>query len=36
MELEEKAAVEIDLGDLAVYPSVNSLAKYVAAKSAKE
>ena len=30
MELEEKAGIEIDLGDLAVYPSVNELAEHVA------
>jgi acyl carrier protein len=33
MELEEKAGIEIDLGDLAIHPSVNLLAKHVVAQA---
>jgi acyl carrier protein len=29
MELEDKAGIEIDLGDLAIHPSVNLLARHV-------
>jgi len=35
MALEEKAGIEIDLGDLAVHPSVNLLAKHVVKTRAK-
>jgi acyl carrier protein len=35
MALEEKAGIEIDLGDLAVHPSVNLLARHVVTTRAK-
>jgi acyl carrier protein len=33
MALEEKAGIEIDLGDLAIHPSVNMLARHVATRA---
>jgi len=35
MELEEKAGIEIDLGDLAIHPSLNMLARHVMETRAK-
>jgi len=33
IEIEDRTGVEIDLGELALYPSVNDLAKFMAARS---
>jgi acyl carrier protein len=33
MEVEEKAGIEIDLGDLLRFPSVNALARFIAEQS---
>jgi acyl carrier protein len=35
MDIEERAGIIIDLGDLAVHPSVNALAKHVADLSSR-
>lgn len=34
MEVEEKVGIEIDLGDLVRFPSVNALAQFIAEQSA--
>jgi acyl carrier protein len=35
MDIEERAGIAVDLGDLAVHPSVNALAKHVADLSSR-
>ena len=34
MKIEDETGVEIDLGDLAIYSSINALARHLAAKAA--